>query len=160
MLKCFQAMTDQFAEMLGPLHKETVDYRLPILWHSEQRGVSPDLLFRQYLHNCELDLAQHDTRLLGVRLDSANHCLREGDFTQAEDLARAIVGQSGELLNQRQRCWFISQALILLAESQYALGQTQAAIKTLAEAGDVAVWRQVGETRDEAQYSLLRSRNI
>lgn len=131
-----QVLCEVFTRVIGPIHRTTIDTRRKILYLNTYYTSSfQTTSYQALIHECETALGPHDVRTLDVRLTLASECLKQGNFSEAKEMAETIITQ---INSNSVRC----RGHDVLAMAQNSLGETWEAEASLRKAIDLgrSIW--------------------
>ena len=120
--RCISSAGDHFASHLGPMHRTTVVARLESMSYKAEYEEK----LRDLLGKCENDLGLVDCRTSYVRMALSWTCYDNFKYTEAKRLGQELVVSSRKLRSTSSKDYYRREGLYIMAESEYALGETQA----------------------------------
>ena len=135
-VKCSASICDQMESLVGPMSWSTLISRLIFILEVDAgRDLARKTsLLQDILDRCEAALEYLDPRISEVRLYSACHHLKIRGYVKALELGWEIVAHGQQLSIWTAAPPFYIEGLVIVAQSQYALGETFSAVMNLREA--------------------------
>ncbi len=135
-VKCSASICDHMESLVGPMSWSTLMSRLIfILEVNAGRDLARKTsLLQDILDRCEAALEYLDPRISEVRLYSACRHLKIRGYVKALELGWEIVAHGQQLSIWTAAPPFYIEGLVIVAQSQYALGETFSAEMNLCEA--------------------------
>ena len=132
---CTRMIADTFTNLLGPLHRSTLDVSVEIsdiigLYDKPQARRRLELL----LEECQNKLDPCDYRIAEMRTVLMDDSMITGDKADTERRAWELLTFTDKITDAHVSTWYRVFGLRALAYSQYATGLTQSAILSLNEA--------------------------
>ena len=145
LIKCWNTMTDQFNQFLGPMHRST-------LFACVCSTVENDRI--QTLHymlgECQKTLQPDDVRMQWIRTCLADDYLVEGHYAEAMSLC-----QQNDAYIQMGGPYEQDVNLYIIARCQYAVGEKDLGIVTLNQAINLSMSMYGGEDGHVKQWLLI-----
>lgn len=134
-------MVDHFEKIIGPMSWSTLDSRLMFIQDVDikQDTSHKRLLLRDLLRKIEATLGPLDTRTCDVRIILACNYLTDLEHTKAFQLGWHIATLAQRLDTLYNRTYYYAEALSIVANSQYALGEIHSAEGYLREAIELCI---------------------
>ncbi len=124
--RCFDVMGDDYESLVGPMHILTLYCRFSSSETGIYEGRSSLPMLQKLIDECDTTLGPHDERTLYVRMWLMTSTFNEGRRVEAKRLAEQLLAHvHGHQVLVR------AQALYIVAEGQYALGELHLAIANL-----------------------------
>ena len=144
---CFQSMTDQMESFVGPMHYSTLVHRAQYINEIISARDQCEELLQKLLEQCELHLGSSDLRTHHLRYQLARHYYTSGQYAEALRMGQDLIAhiQYSQSPNW-YRIHYYTTHLVLVALSQWALGEMSSAEANFREA--IAVRVSEWGTRD------------
>ncbi len=130
--KCLQAFSDQFEDVLGPMHVTSLDMRL---WDDQ----ATDRHIRSLLHRCQSDLGVGDIRTMEVYLAWSRKLYQNGDYGLVAEECYKMLSQTHRIQDTVYARTIRADILRLLARRENMSSKCHLATVHLREAIDIRI---------------------